>query len=131
MEAGYCLHGHEITEEISPIEARLIWAVSFNKNDFVGKSSLEKQLNSKDYGQVFHYQVRDRRIPREGTKIICEDDFAGTILSGGYSPLIKAPIGTAYIEKEFLGFKKTGNWYAEVRGKMIPIHFSQPVIKKG
>ena len=131
LEAGYCLHGHEITEEISPIEARLIWAVSFNKNDFVGKSSLEKQLNSKDYGQVFHYQVRDRRIPREGTKIICEDDFAGTILSGGYSPLIKAPIGTVYIEKEFLGFKKTGNWYAEVRGKMIPIHFSQPVIKKG
>ena len=41
LEAGYCLHGHEITEEISPIEARLIWAVSFNKNDFVGKSSLK------------------------------------------------------------------------------------------
>ena len=131
LEAGYCLHGHEITEEISPIEARLNWAVSLSKNDFVGKESLENQLNSKDYGQVFHYEVLDRRIPREGTKINCGDDVAGMILSGGYSPLIKAPIGTAYIEKEYLKFKNTEKWYAEVRGKMLPIQFSKAVIKKG
>ena len=40
-EAGFCLHGHEISEKITPIEAGLIWAVSLDKGDFIGKVALE------------------------------------------------------------------------------------------
>ena len=38
LEAGFCLHGHEISEEISPLEARLSWAVSFKKEILLGRN---------------------------------------------------------------------------------------------
>ena len=130
LEAGFCLHGHEISEEISPLEARLSWAVSFKKGNFMGKEFLENQLKENSYGKVFHYEVSDKRIPRQGATVICGDEPAGSILSGGYSPTIKTPIGTAYIEKKYLKYTDSAEWYSEVRGKLIPINFSSPVMKK-
>ena len=130
LEAGFPLHGHEISEDISPLQARLMWAVAFDKGGFVGKEILEKQKISGGYSKVFHYEVEDRRIPRNGASVICGDKPAGFILSGGYSPLIEAPIGTALIEKDFLDYVGTGKWYAEVRGKLLPIKFSKPVMKR-
>ena len=129
LEAGFCLHGHEISEEISPVEARLLWAVCFDKEDFVGKITLQKQLNEKNFGQVLHYEVRDRRIPREGSSIFFNETIAGRVLSGGFSPLAKTPIGTAYIEADFTKQKRSSTWFAEVRGKLLPIEFSKPVLK--
>ena len=67
----------------------------------MGKEFLENQLKENSYGKVFHYEVSDKRIPRQGATVICGDEPAGSILSGGYSPTIKTPIGTAYIEKIF------------------------------
>ena len=130
LEAGFCLHGHEISEKITPLEAGVGWAVSFDKDDFLGKQFLVNQKKSKEYGRVFHYEVEDRRIPREGAPVIFSEDPAGIIMSGGYSPVIKAPIGTAYIEKDFLESISIGKWYAEVRGKLLPIKFSKPVMKQ-
>ena len=130
LEAGFCLHGHEISEEISPVEARLMWAVCMEKEDFVGKQGLQKQLDMESVGQVLHYEVGDRRIPREGSTLFYNQKRAGRVLSGGFSPLIKAPIGTAYIEPNFIGQKKSSAWSAEVRGKRLPIKFSKPVLKR-
>ena len=101
LEAGFCLHGHEISEKITPIEAGLIWAVSLDKGDFIGKVALEKQKNSQNYGKVLNYEVNDRRIPREKSTIYIGENEAGKVLSGGVFPLIKKPIGTLYLEKEF------------------------------
>ena len=47
VEAGLCLHGHEISTVISPFEANLMWTVNFkNENNeripFIGESALKK-----------------------------------------------------------------------------------------
>ena len=79
---------------------------------------------------VFHYEVNERRIPRSENLIFCDEDKAGRVLSGGYSPLTKTPIGTAYIEKDFLGKRTTpSRWFADVRGNLLPINFTKPVLK--
>ena len=31
IEAGLCLHGHDMTEKITPLEATLMWTVRKNK----------------------------------------------------------------------------------------------------
>lgn len=130
LEAGFCLHGNEISKKITPVEARLMWTVSFDKGEFVGKKALLNQLNTKDFGMVFHYEVNERRIPRSENLIFCDEDKAGRVLSGGYSPLTKTPIGTAYIEKDFLGKRTTSSrWFADVRGNFLPIKFTKPVLK--
>ena len=130
LEAGFCLHGHEISEEVSPVEARLLWEVCLEKEDFIGKLALQKQLEDKTFGQVLHYEVMDRRIPREGSTVFFYENHAGRVMSGGFSPLVKAPIGTAYIEGDFLKQKQSPAWFAEVRGKLLPIKFSKPVLKR-
>jgi len=43
LEMGYPLHGHELSESISPVEAGLGWAVGWDKPDFIGKSVLAAQ----------------------------------------------------------------------------------------
>ena len=108
----------------------MLWAVCLDKEDFVGKLALQKQLNEKSFGQVLHYEVRDRRIPREGSSVFFNETSAGRVLSGGFSPLAKTPIGTAYIKADFIKQKRSSTWYAEVRGKLLPIEFSKPVLKK-
>ena len=130
LEAGFCLHGNEISENISPVEARLLWAVSFDKLDFIGKSKLEIQKDNSDYGKVLYYEALHRRIPRQGDKIYFEESIAGKVLSGGYSPLIKKPIGTAYVQKDYVSYKQKGSWNADLAGNMIPINFTAPVLKK-
>ncbi|MCA1723122.1 MAG: glycine cleavage system aminomethyltransferase GcvT, partial [Thermomicrobia bacterium] len=40
LEAKMALYGHELTEEINPLEAALSWAVAFDKGDFVGRDAL-------------------------------------------------------------------------------------------
>ena len=69
-----------------------MWAVCMEKEDFVGKQGLQKQLDMESFGQVLHYEVGDRRIPREGSILFYNQNRAGRVLSGGFSPLIKAPI---------------------------------------
>ena len=130
LEAGFCLHGHEISEQITPIEAGLLWAVSLDKGDFIGRLALEKQKNSQNYGKVLYYEVNDRRIPREKSSIFIGENEAGKVLSGGYSPLIKKPIGTLYLENEFLEDRLSKQCFADVRGNLVPINFSKPVLRK-
>jgi aminomethyltransferase len=130
LEAGFCLHGNEISENISPVEARLLWAVSFDKLDFIGKSKLKMQKDNLDFGHVLHYEAVNRRIPRQGDIIYFEGSIAGKVLSGGYSPLIKKPIGTAYVQKDYKSFKQKGCWNADLAGNMVPINFVSPVLKK-
>ena len=129
LEAGYCLHGHEISEEISPLEAVLMWAVSLYKSDFVGKDAIKNQKKLNEYGKVFHYRVNSRRIPRDNAEIFFENEKAGKVLSCAYSPVLECPIGTAYIEKSFISKIEEFGWTAIVRDKPLPIEFSKPVLK--
>ena len=77
-----------------------------------------------------HYEALHRRIPRKGDNIYFEESIAGKVLSGGYSPLIKKPIGTAYVQKDYVSYKQKGSWNADLAGNMIPINFTAPVLKK-
>ncbi len=43
LEKGYALYGHELSSQISPLEAGLAWITKLDKNDFVGKAALVKQ----------------------------------------------------------------------------------------
>src|SRR5439155_7138944 len=43
LEMGYPLHGNDISEEHTPLEAALSWAVAMDKGEFVGREALAKQ----------------------------------------------------------------------------------------
>jgi aminomethyltransferase len=129
LEAGFPLYGHEISDSISPLQAGLSWAIKWNK-EFVGKSSLLAEREKGVVGKVCFYEAEDRKIPRDDAVVYCNGKEVGRVLSGGYSPLLKKPIGSAWVESQFLGDEDASIWETRVRQKIVSIKLSSPVMKK-
>lgn len=97
-EMGYPLHGHELTLEISPVEASASWAVAWDK-EFWGKDILLKQKNSKSHRVLQAIQISDRGIPRAGMNVLNElDQLIGVVTSGTFSPTLKTGIALALLD---------------------------------
>ena len=131
LEAGLPLHGHELSDQISPIQAGFEWSVKWDKpRGFVGREALLAEKRNGPVGRLGHYVVEDRRIPREGDAIMFEDIVVGRITSGGYSPLLGKPIGIAWIQSEYWSQRKDQGWAADVRGRPVLISFGKPALRR-
>lgn len=98
LEAGYCLHGNDISLDTNPYEASLDWVVKLDK-DFIGKEKLLESLQrpkKKLVGLLF--PVSERIIPRAGTKVYLEEAEIGHISSGTFSFILNRGIALAYLE---------------------------------
>lgn len=108
LEMGYSLYGHELSEEISPLEAGLNRFIDFEK-DFVGKAALTKEKEAGPRRQLIAFSSLTRRSPRSEQKIFSDDKKEiGVVTSGTFSPALERGIG--------LGLVVTGN---DQRGKKI------------
>jgi aminomethyltransferase len=101
LEAGMPLYGHELTEEIGPLQAGLGWAVKLAKPDFVGKAALAAQSAAGDYPRIAAL-VLDGRVPaRAGYRVLRDGSPAGEIRSGSIAPSVgNASIATALVAAE-------------------------------
>jgi len=128
LEAGYPLYGHEISEVITPLQAKLGWVVKLKKEcDFIGKEALLKEKESgPDYTVVF-FTLNDRRIARQGTEILLDGNVVGKTLSGTQSPIIKKPIGSALVKSEVA---KSDSLYVDLRGHKINLDVKRPPLHK-
>ena len=57
LEAKMALYGHEISDQITPWEADLAWAVKLSKGDFVGKESLLRQQISGPQRKLVGFEI--------------------------------------------------------------------------
>lgn len=96
LEAGLLLYGNDISEEITPLEAKIDFVVKYEK-EFIGKKALvdqkEKGLGIARVG----FQLTDRVVPRHGSPILKDGKRVGTVTSGTVSPLTRNAIGMGYI----------------------------------
>ena len=101
-EMGYPLHGHELSIEISPIQASANWAVALSKAKFRGKSSLERQKAEGAKTVLRALKSLDRGIPRGGMAVKSESgEVIGELTSGTFSPTLRVGIGLALLKPEF------------------------------
>ncbi len=127
LEAGLPLYGHELSDNITPLEASLDWTVKLNKEDFIGKNALTEQTENGIPRRVLHFKLEGRRIAREGTPVIDDSGEAiGKVLSGTLSPMINCPIGSAIVNSEALG----SPLYVDLRGNKLPLQISKPPLHK-
>jgi len=97
-EMGYPLHGHELSLEISPVEASAAWAVGWKKERFIGSDVLKSQREKGTSRKSFALKSLDRGIPRAGMTVKNLDgDVVGEITSGTFSPTLKQGIGLALL----------------------------------
>ena len=99
LEKGYCLYGHELKDDISPIEAGLKWIVKYKKKeDFFSKGIYKDQVSNGTKRQLIGLRMKDRRIPRQGYAVLnSEDQIIGEVTSGTMSPSLEVPIAMALV----------------------------------
>jgi aminomethyltransferase len=101
LEAGMPLYGHELTEEITPVQAGLNWAVKLNKPAFTGKEALQAQVDSDDYRRIVGIVMDGRAPAREGYHVFLGDRRVGEIRSGSIAPSVQNKnIATALVDKD-------------------------------
>ncbi|GJM05540.1 MAG: aminomethyltransferase [marine bacterium B5-7] len=107
LDAGYCLYGHDLDVNTSPLEANLNWVIS--------KSRLEDESHSYPGIETIRHQsqqgverlriglLSDGKAPiREGVAILNEqEEIIGNISSGGYSPTVEKPVAIGYVNKQY------------------------------
>ncbi len=93
------LYGHELSPTITPVEARLSFAVSFDK-DFIGRDALLKQKLEKPERVLVGFELIDRGVAREGYPVIHEGQQVGFVTSGMFSPTTSRYLGMAYIPRD-------------------------------
>jgi aminomethyltransferase len=100
LEKGYALYGHELSAEISPLEAGLAWITKLDKDDFVGKAALVAQKAAGVPRRRVGLVMQERGIPREGYPVYLGADQVGVVTSGTMSPSLKVGIALALVAPE-------------------------------
>jgi len=99
LEAGLCLHGHDIGPDRNPIEAGLARFVDFSK-DFVGRAALEQVTSDGPAEKLCGLKVDGRGIIREHCAVRLDGETVGEVTSGTFSPTLEGSIGLAYVQAE-------------------------------
>lgn len=102
LEAGLCLHGRDIDESTTPVEAGLAWTISRRRREeggFPGAVALLGQLRDGPSRRRVGL-VPDGRAPaREGTEIVdSKDRPLGRVTSGGFGPSVGGPVAMGYVD---------------------------------
>ncbi|MGA8163633.1 MAG: glycine cleavage system aminomethyltransferase GcvT [Waddliaceae bacterium] len=98
LEMGFALYGHELTEEIAPIETVAAWTVKKNKGDFLGREALEHWTKAR---RQYGIMLQDRGIARQGYDLYQEEKWVGKVVSGTMSPSLRRPIAIILVEEKF------------------------------
>ena len=96
LEAGLALHGHEIDEQMTPIEAGLERFVRFDK-EYIGAGVLRQQHEEGVERKLVGLTAPGRSAPRQGYSILDDGREIGRITSGSYSPTLDTSIGMGYV----------------------------------
>lgn len=101
LEMGYSLYGHELLDNIAPLEAGLKKFVDFKK-DFIGREALVEQERRGIPRKLVAFWSENRRSPRAEQKIFSEDNKEiGVVTSGTFSPALTRGIGMGFVASEF------------------------------
>ncbi len=97
LEAGLPLHGHELGEGITPLQADLGWVVSWTKGDFPGRDSLIAERERGVSRLLRGLAVEGRRPARDGAVVLLDGSPIGTVTSGNFSPELGHAIALALV----------------------------------
>jgi aminomethyltransferase len=119
LEAAMPLHGHEITPEITPVEAGLSWSIRLEKDaDFIGREVLTRQAETGVTRKRVGFRLLDtKRAPRQGYAIVHEGQPIGVVTSGSLSPTLGYPIGLGLIDAPWFD---VSTFSIDVRGQLLP-----------
>ncbi|MFT7644251.1 MAG: aminomethyltransferase [Pirellulaceae bacterium] len=120
LEAAMPLYGHELNEDIDPLQAGLGFAIQFKDRNFIGRDALlAKKSDATALKRVGLVKPGGGRVPREHSLLVVDGNQVGEVTSGTFSPTLKEPIAMAYVQPEFAA---TGTELSvDIRGRCEPV----------
>jgi aminomethyltransferase len=98
-EMGYPLHGQDLSLEITPVQARIGWAVGWGKPSFWGREALLAEKAAGPARLLRGIRALDRGIPRSHMQVRGQDGaVVGEVTSGTFSPTLRVGIGLALLD---------------------------------
>lgn len=120
LEAAMPLYGHELNEQIDPIQAGLEFAVNLQDRTFPGSSAVEEFARRESHPVRIGLKLEAKRVPREGYAVVdpSSGSIVGEVSSGTFSPTLSQPIAMAYVPPQYA---KVGTPLAiDIRGTHEP-----------
>ena len=97
LEASMRLHGNDIDETTTVVEADLNWIVGWNKTAFLGRDVLHAQKAGGATRTLVGFEMTERAIGRHGHPVFHNGQQVGIVTSGTQTPFLKKAIGMAYV----------------------------------
>ena len=120
LEAGLPLYGHDLTPDISPVEAGLSFAISKRRKTeggFPGAARILAELFEGAGRRRVGLAIEGRQPVREGAAVIVDNEVAGLVTSGGFGPALGSPIAMAYVPAAAAAYGTRVE--VEVRGRRL------------
>ncbi|MEE9270300.1 MAG: glycine cleavage system aminomethyltransferase GcvT [Candidatus Krumholzibacteria bacterium] len=118
FEASFCLYGHELDDNTTPLEAGLGWVVKLKKESFRGLASLREEKKRGPRRKLVGFEIEGRRIARQGYVVLGDGDEIGRVTSGGFSPTLRKSLCMALVDR--VSAETTTEYRIDVRGKTLP-----------
>jgi aminomethyltransferase len=119
FEAALPLYGHELSDQITPLEAGLKFFTKLDSDDdFIGKKALLKQKEEGLTRRVVGIELTEKAIPREGYPVFVGDEEVGYITTGYLSVTLNKPIAMVMINQPYT--KKGTDVSVKIRQRLLP-----------
>jgi aminomethyltransferase len=127
-EVGYPLHGHELTPEVTPLQARLGWAVGWSKPAFAGRDALVAERERGPARRTWGLLALERGVPRAGMEVrpvggAPHPAPLGRTTSGTFSPTLGQGIALALLDS---GVAEGDEVVVDVRGRALRAQVVRP-----
>jgi aminomethyltransferase len=115
LEVRYPLYGHELGDELTPRQARLMWVTKLDKvGGFIGADAI-RASKGKETHFLTGVVMGGKRIAREGMRVIVDGEDVGWVTSGTRSPSTAQGVCLCYVRR---GLGKPGtSLMFDVRGR--------------
>ena len=117
VEAGMMLYGHELSEDVTPLEVVYDKLVNLS-GDFTGVQVLRKEEEEGSKRKLVGLEMTGRGIPREGYPVLAGGRQVGVVTSGTYGITVQKSIGMAFVTPEYARVGET--LAVQIRGKEVP-----------
>jgi aminomethyltransferase len=123
-EMGYPLHGQDISLDVTPVQARLGWAVGWAKASFWGRDALLAEKEAGPRRILRGLVATGRAIPRPGMSVsLTRDVMLGQVTSGTFSPTLRKGVGLALVSTAAAPDAQVG---VDVRGRREIFQLAKP-----
>lgn len=123
-EMGYPLHGQDLSVATTPVQARLGWAIGWDKPAYWGRDAITRENEVGPPRLLWGLRTEERGIPRPhmAVRSVADDDL-GEITSGTFSPSLKVGIALAYLSRAVGAGDEVK---VDVRGKPLKMQVVKP-----